>query len=129
MNESCCLASSIVPSFSQQLEFKARIVQYRSDRRATTTVRMTERPQFYVVRRGTGSSNARNPPTERFALLIFEMLLTRSGDGLTSVPLHCDPRRTGYVALVGRQSCWPLGSARPSDIRSNPDKVRNCEDP
>lgn len=95
MIESWFLASNRHSSFSQQLEFKARIVHYRSNRRATKTVHMIERRQLFVVRRDTGSSNARNPPAERFALLIFEILLIGSGDDLTGVLLHCDPRRNG----------------------------------
>ena len=35
----------------------------------------------------------------------------------------------GIVALLGRQSYWLLGSARPSDIWSYSDHVRGCEGP
>ena len=101
MIESWFLASNRHSSFSQQLEFKARIVHYRSNRRATKTVHMIERRQLFVVRRDTGSSNARNIPAERFALLIFEILLIGSGDGLTGVLLHCDPRRNGKHCRFG----------------------------
>ena len=123
MIESCVLALNMHPLLSQHLELKARTVQYQSDRRATKTVHMTERLQFFVVKRGTGSSNAHNPPAEGVTLLISERPPNGSGPGLTSAPLYCHPRRNG------RQNYWLLGSARSSDIRSDSDHVRGCEGP
>ena len=87
----CSLASNMHLLLSQHLEFEARIVQHQSNQRATKIVNMSQWPQLFVVRKGTGSSNARNPPAARFALLISEVLLIGSDNGLTSVPLHCRP--------------------------------------
>ena len=95
MIESCFLPSNTHPCLSQHLELKARTVQYQSDRRATRMVHMTERPQLFVVKRGTGSFNAANPPAEGVTLLISKIPPNGSGPGLTSAPLYCHSQRNG----------------------------------
>ena len=95
MIESCFLALNMHPLLPQHLELKARTVKYQSDRRATKTVHVTEWPQLFVVKRGTGSSSAHNPPAERGTLVISEIPPNDSGPGLTSAPLYCHPRRDG----------------------------------
>ena len=91
MIEVCFLASNMHLLLSQNLEFETRIVQHQSNQRVTKIVNMSQWPQLFVVSKGTGSSNARNPPAARSALLISEVLLISSDNGLISVPLRCRP--------------------------------------
>ena len=128
MIELCSLASNMHPLLPRHLELKTRAVQYQSDCRATKTVHVTEWPQLFVVKRGTGSSNAHNQPTEAVTLLISDIPPNDSGPGLTSAPFYCHPRRNGRHRSSFRPAkLMATGSARSSDVRSDSDHVRGCE--